>query len=184
MSFMFAKVQQVLPYDVNTDACLNFNDVKQLLVQEGIPFVDCDATEQDGEPIEQANVVLVVDHGCLTLREARHVVELSGELPLVWVGIPGTEACPDLLRALHIGRATCDEGAHLCLIRVKAHRITAPYTHEKETTLRMKFVEHLQVSCPDVGCEVADVVLGDGMKLGSAVLALDHSPRRVGVAFA
>ena len=173
------KVGLLHPREMSKNARLNLVGIREMLLQEGIPFVPCNSDGEADELPLGANVLLVVDHGSFTEQEEQAITRMASRLPLVWAGIPRADADPGLLHTLGLDSVIIDEVPHLRLIHLKTHEITAPFSHERETTLRMKFVQHIHAPCPAGGVEVADITLGDGAQLGAAAFAVDARPRRV-----
>jgi len=173
----FIKLGLVHAEALDRDGRLNLIGVEEMLGQEGIPYRTCTPAGLAQAIDEGVNVILLVDHACLTAGEEQLLIEVAGELPLVWSGIPREQTA--LLDMLGLETLFVDDVTNLRLIRLGSHPISAPFWHEKETTLRMKFVEHLHARCPDGAQEIAALTLGDGMRLGAAAFALGGPPRRV-----
>ena len=126
----------VHPSRLERDARLNLLGVEELLGQEGIPYQVVNPEEPPQSAAAKANLLLALDHGCLSPAEERGLARLAGTLPLVWTGIPRREADPGLLRVLGLERVQVDDSANLRLIQLSDHRVGAAAMWGKEDLQR------------------------------------------------
>jgi len=168
------------PSKMSVPGSLNLHGVQQLVEQEGLPLVVCEARDLERRELRAGDVLVVAENECLDTEEEGAIVAAAKDRPLVWCGLPRENASPALLKLLGVERLQYKRNGDLCRLLLSEHPICAPFTQEHETHLKMKHVPHLIAEGSKFqGEEILTIELMDGNRLGPGVLAIDGKPRRV-----
>lgn len=181
---ILSKIGLVYPSNPSLDTQLNLCGVKALLSQEGIFYRDVLLEEPTSDIFATTNLLLAVDHKQFSRDEQRKLLDLAAKLPLIWIGIPPEEAIPELLQILKLSHPsiTVEQTKALRQINIHKHSMTQQLSTPVERKVKVKYLEHLltrRVHLDDDAEEVASIHLLDGVKLGSAIIAVKTTPRRV-----
>ena len=174
------RVVLVYPSKMTVPGSLNLHGVQQLIEQEGLPLVVCQARELERKQLRAGDVLVVAESGCLDSEEEGAIAAAAKDWPLLWCGLPRENASSALLKILGIENPQCERNGFLRRLVLSEHPICSPFSEEYETRLKMKHVPHLlEEGSKFRGEEILTIQLMDGNRLGPGALAIDESPRRV-----
>ncbi len=166
------------PAEMTVEARLNRHGVQQLLEQEGVPLAVMAASELEGAELQDGDVLVVVEDGCLADAEEAAIVDAARSLPLIWCGVPREGASAELLALLGIRDAVFSRDGLLRHLVLRDHLVTRPFGRDHEANLKLKHVHHLTAGTDIDGVEVLTIRLADGMRLAPGLVLRDEAPRR------
>ncbi len=172
------------PAQLSVEAQLALHGLQQMVEQEGLAFVACQAGALVDLETGEGDVLLVTELQCLTDAEEAAVVAAGQSLPVIWCGLPREDASPALLDLLGIREMAFPPSyPFLTELHLGEHAVTAPFTEAWETHLKLKHVPFLNEGTVIEGDEVIGMWLGDGCHLTPGLVVRDENPRRVVWAF-